>query len=258
MSRGDFRPKTGCTPTVGSLFSGIGGFDLGFERAGFEIKWQVEIDSFCQKVLEKHWPHTDRYADVNRVHSEETCFGCDDCLQPVDVIVGGDPCQRNSNAWRYGAGFESPADHFIRLVDALRPRVVVRENPSAIRADAPWPWWRFRAELECLGYGVLPFRLRACCVGADHARDRLFLLAALSDAHGTRLEGDECEELADQNHGRYDAHATGPDRWYATPRICRGADGISHRMDRIKSLGNAVIPQITEWIARQIKPHLEG
>jgi DNA (cytosine-5)-methyltransferase 1 len=241
--------------TVGSLFAGIGGFDLGLERAGMEVRWQVEIDPFCRAVLAKHWPEVKRYEDVRTVHAEAAhylCAYCDDCVEPVDVLVGGDPCQRNSNAWRHGDGDDSTADHFVRLVGELRPRIVVRENPTTVRADAPWPWFRFRDELEQRGYAVLPFRLRACCVGADHTRDRLFLLATLPDANGARLEGAISQVMARADEGRHDADAGGSDRWSATPRVCRGADGISHRMDRIKSLGNAIIPQIAEWIGRRI------
>jgi DNA (cytosine-5)-methyltransferase 1 len=230
--------------TVGSLFAGIGGFDLGFQRAGFAIRWQVEIDPFCRAVLEKHWPAVRRYADVRRVGREQ--------LEPVDVLVGGDPCQRNSNAWRHGAGAESPAADFIRLVDELRPRFVVRENPTTVRADAPFPWWHFGAELERLGYAVLPFRLRACCLGADHRRDRLFLLAAVPDADGARLEGAERAIVAHAGDGRHDADARRSGRWSAASRICRGAHGVSGRVDRLRGLGNAVVPQVAEWIARQI------
>lgn len=254
--------------TVGSLFSGIGGFDLAAERVGWEIKWQVEIDPFCRKVLAKHWPDVRRHDDVRKVHgpycekTHEHESGiyqwCSNCLEPVDVICGGDPCQRNSNAWRNGGGVASPADHFIRIVEALRPRFVVRENPATVRADAPWPWWRFSGELERLGYAVLPFRLRACCVGADHARDRLFLLATFPDSDSARLEGDERQKLAHQDKGRHDADATGSNRWYAAPRVCRGSDGIPHRMDRTRALGNAIVPQIAEWIFRQIQAAEDG
>ena len=69
--------------TVGSLFSGIGGFDLGLERAGMTIKWQVEIDDFCNKVLEKHWPDVKRYRDIKELRGDE--------LEPVDLICGGIP-----------------------------------------------------------------------------------------------------------------------------------------------------------------------
>jgi hypothetical protein len=86
--------------TIGSLFAGIGGFDLGFERAGFTTRWQVERDSWCRENLAKNFPHAERYADIK------------DCgranLTSVDIIVGGDPCQRNSNAARNGGGRKAP------------------------------------------------------------------------------------------------------------------------------------------------------
>jgi DNA (cytosine-5)-methyltransferase 1 len=231
--------------TLGSLFTGIGGFDLAAQRVGWDVRWQIERDEYCLKVLAKHWPEVKRYRDVATIEPGE--------LERVDIICGGDPCQRNSNAWRHGTGDASPAFHFLRIVDQCRPRLVVRENPATVRADAPWPWFRFRNALECLGYAVLPFRLRACCVGADHTRDRLFLLAALQDADRARLERAVSEVVADQDEGRHDANTAGPDRWYAAPRICRGADGIPHRVDRLRSLGNAVVPHVAEWIFRQIE-----
>jgi len=77
------------TITVGSLFSGIGGLDLGLERAGMQVKWQVEKDPYCLKVLAKHWPNVKRYEDVCAVGEE---------LEPVDLICGGFPCQPFSTA----------------------------------------------------------------------------------------------------------------------------------------------------------------
>lgn len=231
--------------TMGSLFSGIGGFDLGFQRAGFEITWQVEISQYCRKVLARHFPDAERYADIRECGAHN--------LKPVDVICGGDPCQRNSNAWRHGEGAESPAGDFIRIVSELRPRVVIRENPSRLRSDAPWPWHRFRGHLETLGYDVLPFRLRACCVGADIERERLFLLATLPGANGQGLEGHEREELAREDDRGSNPDPSRPDRWHSTPRICGRFDGISHRVDRLRALGNSVVPQIPELIARRLK-----
>jgi site-specific DNA-cytosine methylase len=239
------------TYTVGSLFAGIAGFDVGFERAGFTTIWQVERDGFCRKVLAKRFPKVDRsVTDVFDAGKHNLCS--------VDVIVGGDPCQRNSNAWRHGSGAESPASEFLRIVDELRPRVVVRENPSVVRKDAPWPWWRFRAGLERIGYGVLPLRLRACCVGSDHRRERLFLLAALPDSHGTGLERYECEELAGEVEGRQDPDASGPARRNPAPRVCGRPHGIPNRMDRLRALGNSADPYVTEMIARRIKQALDG
>lgn len=91
----DLRP-----PTMGSLFAGIGGFDLGFERAGFKTVWQVEIDRYCRKVLERHFPHAKRFNDVREVGARN--------LEPVDVICGGFPCQDISNAGKR-AGIEGDA-----------------------------------------------------------------------------------------------------------------------------------------------------
>ena len=77
-------------PTMGSLFAGIGGFDLGFESAGFTTKWQVEIDPYCQRVLAKNFPHAKRYVDIRTVTGEQLGY--------VDVLCGGFPCQDISNA----------------------------------------------------------------------------------------------------------------------------------------------------------------
>lgn len=113
--------------THGSLFSGIGGFDLGFERAGFKTLWQVEIDPYCQAVLAKHFPDAKRYADITTIDWRDV---------PVpNVLSGGFPCQDISNAGkrqgitgnRSGLWLE-----FRRAIVSLRPRFVVVENVSAL------------------------------------------------------------------------------------------------------------------------------
>ena len=78
--------------TVGSLFAGIGGFDLAFRRAGFEISWQVEIDPWCRRILAKHFPEATRHEDIKECKN----------LPPVDVICGGFPCQPFSSAGKQG------------------------------------------------------------------------------------------------------------------------------------------------------------
>lgn len=262
-----------------SLFSGIGGFDLGLERAGLRCIAQVEINPYCRAVLKKHWPQVPRYEDVTKFcrriyecepenqdgevicprcqieFGECECIGTDqfvdECEYP-DLIVGGDPCQRNANCWRHGDGPPSLGGEFIRIVDALRPRFVLRENPSVVRSDAPWPWWRFRAELERLGYTVLPFRLRACCIGADFKRERLLMLAELPQSQRQGLEGDERQKLAGAGGGGQNTNLARPDRWSAPPRICRGADRIPKRVDRIRCVGNTFVPQAAEWIGRRL------
>jgi DNA (cytosine-5)-methyltransferase 1 len=109
--------------TFGSLFAGIGGFDLAFERAGMRCLWQVEVDPFCGKVLQKHGPTVRRYGDVRNINPDE--------LEPVDLLCGGVPCQDWSVAGRR-AGLAGERSRlffdFARLADALTPRFVVFEN----------------------------------------------------------------------------------------------------------------------------------
>ena len=111
----------------GSLFSGIGGIDLGFDRAGMECVWQVEIDDYATKVLEKHWPKVHREKDIRDCGKHN--------LQWVDVIAGGFPCQDISYAGR-GAGLDGERSGLffeaIRVVRELQPRFVVLENVAAI------------------------------------------------------------------------------------------------------------------------------
>lgn len=232
--------------TFGSLFAGIGGFDLGFERAGMRCAWQVEIDDYANRVLKKHWPDVRRHKDIRTFPPEPASdWRC-------DVICGGDPCQSNSAAvGSYKSKHENLASEFVRVVDALRPSVVVRENPSRVRKDAPSPWWFFRSELERLGYACLPFRLRACCLGAKHQRDRMFVLAALPDANGFGLEGRQGQEAWTP------IKPTRPLERMDWPNIptARGFSsraGLSTYVDEMRCIGNAVAPQVAEWIGRRI------
>lgn len=108
-------------PTVGSLFAGIGGFDLGLERAGFEVRWQVEIDPYCCKVLDKHWPDVTKYGDIREV----------DGLEPVDLICGGFPCQDLSVAGKRAglAGERSGLFYeLLRIADSQPSAWVLAEN----------------------------------------------------------------------------------------------------------------------------------
>src|SRR5437016_3676006 len=116
---------------VGELFAGIGGFGLAFERTGFEVAWQVEIDKDCNRVLATHWPNVERFEDVRDVGAHN--------LAPVDVITFGSPCQDLSlagkrgglNAERSGLFFEA-----IRIIRELRPAIAVWENvPGAFSSN---------------------------------------------------------------------------------------------------------------------------
>jgi len=175
----------------------------------------------------------------------------------VDLIVGGDPCQENSNA-RQNTGLtqKSLGSEFIRIVDILRPWGVLRENPAAVRGDAPWPWFRFRRALESIGYDVVPYRLRSCCFGKDHKRERLFLFAVRADTMCERLEGDVLEEMARAARQR-GCHIAGQNRRHATSRICRASDGIPYWKQRLKGLGNAIDVDVAEFIGNQIYPLIQ-
>jgi DNA (cytosine-5)-methyltransferase 1 len=120
--------------TCGSLFSGIGGFDLAFQRAGIETIWQVEIDEKCLNILVRHFPNAERYTDVRTVGKQN--------LTPVDVICGGFPCQDLSVAGKRAglAGERSGLWHeFHRIISELEPRWVVIENvPGLLRAGRLW------------------------------------------------------------------------------------------------------------------------
>ena len=239
--------------TFGSLFAGIGGFDLGFERAGMRCEWQVEIDPYCQRVLAKHWPNVRRWDDVRTFPPM-----CEDEYAPnqwrVDVICGGDPCQANSIAsGPLGSRAASLGSDFIRVVDALRPRIVVRENPIS-RGDAPWPWQRFRREFESIGYACLPFRLRGCCLGSDCERERVFVLAELVRPNRDGLEG---RYGSGAGGWREPEHIPTPvhqaDRIpVPRPRGYGNRAGIPGGVDRIRAIGNSVVPQVAEWIGRRI------
>lgn len=160
--------------TFGSLFSGIGGLDLGLERAGWSCSWQVEIDGFCNAILERHWPRVQRLRDVR--------FAGDTTLPRVDLIAGGFPCQGVSVAGKR----RGLADHrtglwweFRRVVAELRPRLVLVENvPGLLNnglADV-------LGSLAALGYDAEWDVVPASAVGAPHLRERLFVVAhAISD-----------------------------------------------------------------------------
>lgn len=230
--------------TFVSLFTGIGGLDRGLEMATMQCVAQVESDPYAIKILEKEWPAVPKIHDIRDAGAAN--------LPRSDFIVGGDPCQRNSNAWRHGTGDESLGGEFIRILDECRPRFVLRENPSVVRRDAPWSWQHFRSELERLGYIVLPFRLRACCVGAQHRRERLFLLGELQDTNESGLERNVGQVVARANIGRHDTYFARSDRGSATPQLRGKPHGVPHWKQRLIGLGNAVDVGVAEHIGQLI------
>lgn len=160
----------------GSLFSGIGGFELGLLRSGLvgKIVWQVEIDDFCRSVLERHFPEVERHRNVKHVGKKN--------LAPVDVVFGGFPCQDVSSAGkRLGLGGTRSGlwYEFRRVVEELSPKVVLVEN---VASGARRWLCCVRDDLHQLGYRTRAFRISASDVGAPHLRKRIFVVATVADA----------------------------------------------------------------------------
>lgn len=224
------------TLTVGSLFSGIGGMDLGLERAGFEVKWQVENDPYAVRVLEKHWPDVTRYEDIKEVD-----FGR---VERVDLVAGGFPCQDVSHAGpRVGiTGARSGLwREFARALRILRPRFALVENVTGLtdRGLA-----NVLADLAALGFHAEWSVVSACAVGAPHTRERLFVVAYAQSGWARQLRW---LQRAQESPPQRDLH------WAAAePPIARMAYGIPNRLERIRGLGNAVVPQVAEWIGHRI------
>ena len=218
------------------LFSGIGGFSLGLERAGMRTVAFCESDAFCRRILAKHWPHVRIYDDVRSLSAAR--LAADGIA--VDVICGGPPCQPNSYASR-GRGIGTTRDDWLwpemlRLVSECRPAWVVCENVAYLDSVAID---QVADGLEALHYQVSPpLEIPACAVGLDHQRARLWLLG-YADGEG-------------QSVGTIDAKVAGLSGGRPDARNDRSADGLSGRVDRLRALGNSLVPQIPEAIGRAI------
>ncbi len=295
--------------TVGSLFSGIGGLDLGLERAGWEVRWQVENNEWCTRVLAKHWPDVPRYGDIKELSGHD--------LEKVDLIAGGFPCQPVSVAGKRKAQADSRWlwPEFLRIVSEVRPRLVLVENvPGLLHRGMAG----VIGDLSSCGYNAEWGCLSAADVGAPHLRERVFIVAhsisgagggqrrifedpqgqgwgtAEAGASSIQPEGRQAhhpdtqpssEVVAHTPSERYDgglptrtpqeargtpsegydvAHPdsyplVGPpvpreerNPWTVEPNVGRVAYGIPSRVDRLRGLGNAVVPQVAEWIGRKL------
>lgn len=271
-----------------SLFSGIGGIDLGLERAGMRIVAQCEIDPFCRAVLAKHWPDIPRFDDVRELHAES--------LPRVDLIAGGFPCQDVSAAGK-GAGIGGARSglwkEMARLIAECRPAWVLVENVPALRTRGAD---RVLADLEAIGYDAWPMVVGAHHVGAPHRRNRVWIVANSASLRELQPEGRKQSERRRPSDLRADVpnnDRTGlPDvegrsgptestgrpifdsdlssdtdsdqagrtpiprserrQWLIEPDVGRVAHGVPNRVDRLRALGNAVVPQVVEAIGRAI------
>lgn len=305
--------------TFGSLFSGIGGIDLGLERAGMQCAWQVEIDEYASKVLQKHWPNVARFRDIRTVGRVD--------LEAVDLIAGGFPCQDISGAGkRAGITGERSGlwSEFYRIICELRPRYVLVENVAALLYPIKRkrngrvvsiehaPIGRVLGDLASCGYDAEWQILSAAAFGAPHIRERVFIIAyparngcegreyqpltrkytcsPIAGTDGNRqqmadTDGARCQEFntahlsTSQGHATWRKIAPGVENatsrrerlyifprtqkgtqpileqsswWTTEPELGRVANGVPARMDRLTGLGNAVVPQLAEFVGRCI------
>ena len=332
------------TLTVGSLFSGIGGLDLGLERAGMNVIWQSEIDPYASRVLAKHWPEVPNYGDIKTIN-----WG--DIVRP-DILCGGYPCQPFSTAGKR-KGTDDPRHlwPWVRqAISELRPRYAILEN---VRGHLSLGGLSVIGELASIGYDAEWRIVSAASVGANHKRDRIVIVAypqsepsngvhnhfrdskqsqspaklrnsggtqAVADTNGSPRQqqcerqvcepniGGCCENVANtdsrrlqecqseaqqatgiscrsellahsygeqlrqrrltddagQEDSRRVYHARGQEGydgwqwWEIEPNVGRVANGVPSRVDRLRGLGNAVVPQVAEVIGRLVIEHSQA
>ncbi len=293
--------------TVGSCFSGIGGFELGLEwTGGFETKWQIENDEYASSVLSRNWPNVKRYADIRDVSFPER----------VDVICGGFPCQDVSLAGAR-AGLEGKRStlwgEMHRLICEVEPRWVLVENvPGLFSSDDGSFFGNILGDLASAGYDAEWGVLSAAGVGAPHLRRRVFIIAnTKGDRNEGRLqpihelvkkeiqsgingeakslanaESAECQGLGTKPNQKQNRSSDGgsamanamrerrdaprgvrseeesgsgslrepsrSDWWSVEPDVGRVANGIPSRVDRLRCLGNAVVPQVAQKVGQMI------
>ena len=234
------------------LFSGIGGFSLGLERTGgFKTVAFCEIDKKAQQVLNKHWPDVPIYGDIKELTLERLRS---DGVPLPRAICGGFPCQDISLAGK-GEGIVGERSglwsEMFRLIRDVRPTWAIIENVSTLRSKG---LTLVLQDLSEIGYCVEWHCIPASAVGAPHRRDRIWIVA---HPNQPRLEGWLREVLQECTSERA-AGPRGPregklsDFWLTEPSVGRVADGVPRRVDRLRQLGNSVVPQIPEMIGRAI------
>ena len=229
------------------LFSGIGGFSLGLERAGMQTVAFCEVDKACHRVLQKHWPEVPIFDDVKNLSAE-------DIDGTVDVICGGFPCQDISLAGK-GAGLAGERSglwfEFHRLIKEIKPSWVIAENVAALRARG---LDQVLSSLNEIGYDAEWHCIPASAVGACHKRDRVWIVAY---PHCQHVEGSDPQTVLGQSRLQriYDDGKVTPFVRLPSirePGLHRTFNGLPGQVDRLKQLGNAVVPQIPELIGRAI------
>lgn len=276
------------TMTHASLFSGIGGFDLAAEWAGWTNSFNCEIDPFCRRILKYHFPNAEQYADIRT--TDFTIW-----RGRIDVLTGGFPCQPFSLAGkRKGTEDERYLwPEMLRVIRTVRPRWVVGENVFGIvNWSEGMVFDEVCSDLEAAGYAVQPYIIPACGVGAPHRRDRCWFVAycadagfeamrertdcadadrVVTDSYGKRRNeqlaagvASETEKRACQRDRKTFARTTFESFPSQSPLCCRddvfpdGLDGITFPRwvrESIKAYGNAIVPQVALQIFETINEY---
>lgn len=246
-----------------SLFSGIGGLDLAAEWAGFTTVGFVEMDSFCQKVLRKHWPNVPIISDVREVTKKRLK---DEGISGIKIISGGFPCQPVSHAGKRSGKADNRYlwPEMLRVIREVKPTYVVGENVYGLVTHKGGSILEnIYTDLEAEGYEVAPpFVFPAAAIGALHRRDRVWICAhsGYNDrstkqrvkqtkwpkvTHRSMLpivpNLDEAPCPVVEIHSTYTRESSF-DREVERD-VCGMSYGVSRRVDRLRALGNAVVPQ---------------
>lgn len=265
------------------LFSGIGGFSLGLERAGFETVAFCEIEPFCQKILKKHWPEVPIYDDVTKLDGKQF-------RESVDVVCGGFPCQDLSICGKqegFNGERSSLYTEMLRIISECEPKYAIFENVTNLLLGESGRWMaKFLYDLAQIGFDAEWHCMEAAYIGATHRRDRVWIIAYPALEHDRACDQisvgrqeQESREGASRNEvltnaiskheqgGSKIAHYLKQQTEYrrndpnfrgrfdiTEPALRRADDGLHRRLDkaRLAAIGNAVVPQIPELIGLAI------
>jgi DNA (cytosine-5)-methyltransferase 1 len=248
-TQADGAKGSGAVITVGSLFSGIGGLDLGLEQAGMRTVWQVEYDDWARGKLDENFPHTKKFKDVREVGKRN--------LEQVDLIAGGFPCTDVSIAKENGRGLDGDAsglwkEHF-RILCELRPQYALIENVARL---AVFGLDRILCDLAAIGFNAEWQVLSGAAFGSPDERERLFIFAYTGPPRLSRCFHDGSLRIESRTtpteFGNRSVTCGG---WWAENRAnIRMGDGLPLRVSRklVRGYGNAVKPPVARWIGERI------
>jgi len=238
------------------LFSGIGGFALAAGWAGFNTIGFCEVEDYPRRILSKRFPSVRLHGDIRELDGS--------AYRGVTLITGGYPCQPFSQAGkRQGAADDRHLwPEMLRVVKQARPSWVLAEN---VAGHITMGLDQVLADLEGEGYACRAVVIPACAVNAPHRRDRVWIIAkSLADSGSGRRQGGKLQagrhepglcgtDVADFPSLGYEK--IGSSYWETEPDVGRVADGISHRVDRLRGLGNAIVPQVAYELIRHLEVH---